>query len=124
LRVAVEGTPLTPLPLVVETAMYRIVQEALTNVIKHADASDVAIRLEHDSQTFRCVIRDNGSGFDVPAVLARRGPERGLGLMGIRERIAALGGTLRIQSGIGDGTELDVAIPVEALDGSRYPAGR
>lgn len=61
----------------------------------------------------RCSIEDDGIGFDVPAVLGRKG-ERGLGLVGIRERVEALGGTLEVKSQPGQGTELSIIIPLEA----------
>jgi signal transduction histidine kinase len=101
------------LPLVVETAIYRIVQEALANVTKHAGASHVTVRLWRDDRMSHCVIRDNGCGFDAATVLMKRDARRGLGLVGIQERVAALGGSLRIESGIGEGTEVNIAIPIE-----------
>jgi signal transduction histidine kinase len=118
----VEGSTEGALPLLVETELYRIVQEALTNVAKHAGATQAEVRVWRDGQTLRCVIRDNGTGFDVAAVLARRGTERGLGLPGIQERVAALGGALRIESTLGDGTELVISFPVENHDGDRHSA--
>jgi signal transduction histidine kinase len=109
----VEGSTDGSLPLLVETAVYRISQEALTNVARHAGATRVTIRLWRDGRMFRCLIRDDGAGFDVDAVLARRGTARGMGLPGIQERVAALGGALRIESAPGEGTELELSIPVE-----------
>jgi two-component system sensor histidine kinase UhpB len=124
LSVAVECDEGPPLPLVVETTVYRIVQESLTNAIKHARASQVAIGLSRGAKALRCVIRDNGRGFDVPSVLARRGAERGLGLAGILERVAALGGALHIGSAAGAGTQLDLTIPLETCDAAQRAAGR
>jgi signal transduction histidine kinase len=112
------------LPLVIETAIYRIVQEALTNVGKHARASQATVRVWQETHGLRCIVHDNGSGFDVSAVRARRGSDRGLGLIGIQERVAALGGTLQIDARVGKGTRLDIAIPIEASHVTRYPAGR
>lgn len=100
------------LPQAVETTLYRIVQEALNNVARHAEASSVAIRVWQDGKVIRASVRDDGIGFDVPSVLDRRG-ERGLGLMGIRERLRPLDGSLEIRSSPGGGTELLVAIPLE-----------
>lgn len=124
LSVTVECDEGPPLPLVIETTVYRIVQESLTNAIKHARASQVAIGLSRGAKALRCVIRDNGRGFDVPAVLARRGTERGLGLPGILERVAALGGALHIGSSAGAGTQLDITIPLETSDAAQRAAGR
>jgi signal transduction histidine kinase len=100
-------------PANVETALYRIVQEALTNVIRHARATNVKIHLIRDSKgTLRCAIRDDGVGFDVVTLLARK--ERGgLGLIGMRERLNAVGGTLQIHSEVRWGTELRIEIPAD-----------
>jgi signal transduction histidine kinase len=99
-------------PQKTETAMYRIVQEALTNIAKHAHAKSVEIRVARTVKHLECVVRDDGAGFDAPAVLAcmTRG---GLGLIGIRERLNAVGGTMQIESVAGKGTKLMVKIPVE-----------
>jgi signal transduction histidine kinase len=96
----------------IETAVYRIIQEALNNVTKHAQAKSVKIHLNRDGSNLRCAIRDDGRGFDVPAALARKG-QTGLGLIGIRERLNAVGGTLQLQSELGQSTELLVTIPME-----------
>jgi signal transduction histidine kinase len=97
----------------VETALYRIVQEALTNVIRHAGATNVRIQLTRDGRgNLCCSIRDDGVGFDVVSTLAQR-KKGGLGLIGIRERLNAVGGTLQIHSERGWGTELRVEIPAE-----------
>jgi len=109
----VEGSPGKRLPAPTETALYRIVQEALTNVTKHAQATLVTIRFVRDGRVLRCTIRDNGTGFDVLAVQARRGA-RGLGLIGIQERLNAVGGTLNVISTPGSGAELVISVPVEA----------
>jgi signal transduction histidine kinase len=97
----------------VENALYRIVQEALTNVVRHARASNVRIQLARDAKgSLHCGIRDDGVGFDVVTLLSRK--ERGgLGLIGIRERLNAVGGTLQIRSETGWGTELRIEIPAE-----------
>jgi signal transduction histidine kinase len=99
------------LPAQAEIALYRIIQEALTNAGKHARARNVLIQLERFGDQVRCRIRDDGVGFDVPAVLARRG-DTGLGLLGMQERINAVGGTLHIQSSPGEGTSFLIQIPI------------
>jgi signal transduction histidine kinase len=96
----------------VETVLYRIVQEALTNVAKHAHAKNVEIQLTNVAKNLHCVVHDDGVGFDAPSVLSCK-ERRGLGLVGIRERLMAVGGTLQIASRVGQGTELVVKIPVE-----------
>lgn len=111
--IAVDGSTMGRLPPQIETALYRIVQEALTNVTKHARSTRVNIRLGRKDRRVRCSVQDDGKGFDVDAVFGGRA-RRGLGLLGIRERVNALGGTLQITSAPRQGTELSVTIPVEA----------
>jgi PAS domain S-box-containing protein len=113
LQIAVEGSPDVRLPTPTETAVYRVVQEALTNVTKHARATHVAITIERSGRAVRWIVRDDGVGFDVPTVLGRRG-SRGLGLIGIQERLHGVGGTLEITSTPHGGTQLLISIPVEA----------
>ncbi len=112
LLIGVEGPEVGRFPTSIETALYRIVQEALSNVGKHARAHRVNIRLRRDAGAILCSIRDDGIGFDVPSVLAKKG-ERGIGLIGIRERLNPFKGTLQINSTPGQGTELCISIPLE-----------
>jgi signal transduction histidine kinase len=95
------------LPAEVETALYRIVQEALTNVIKHASARVVSVALTRQDGRVAVVIEDDGRGFDPDAQ-----PGEGLGLVGMRERIALLDGRLSIESGAGRGTTIAVEVPL------------
>lgn len=97
------------LPALIEASLYRIVQEALTNIAKHARASLIEIRLWQDDRV-HCAVRDDGIGFVIGQVLKTKG-ERGLGLVGIRERAVSLGGELTIRSLPGQGTELLVSVP-------------
>ena len=107
----------------VETALYRIVQEALNNATRHAQASRATIRLEQNGLLIRCLVSDDGIGFDVPVVLSRKG-RQGLGLIGIRERLNAIGGAYRIISAPGQGTTLQVEIPLEVQDATQDPVSR
>ena len=111
--VAVEGTIQGRLPTLVETALYRTVQEALTNMAKHARASRAEVRVERGDRKITCSVWDDGVGFDVSGVLNKRG-DRGLGLIGMMERLASLGGTLEINSAPAQGTELRITVPLEA----------
>lgn len=98
------------LPLAYETTIYRIVLEALTNVVKHAQADQVSLILERTDERVVTIIEDNGIGFDIePAI-----KEGKLGLLGMRERAALLGGTVAIESTPGSGTSVFVRIPLEA----------
>jgi len=96
------------LPPSVETAAYRVVQEALTNAVRHAEATSVGIVLEFRDKILRVVIEDNGKGFDPDAVGGGH-----LGLIGMRERLALLDGSLTVESAPGAGTSLFFQIPTE-----------
>jgi signal transduction histidine kinase len=100
------------LPSAVETALYRVVQEALTNAVKHAKANNIWIRAWKERLALRCSIRDDGAGFDSQRVQIEPG-RKGLGLIAMRERVSAIGGTLRIESCPGRGTELSIRVPLE-----------
>jgi signal transduction histidine kinase len=100
------------LPGAVETTLYRIVQEALTNAVKHAKASNVWIRTWRENVALCCSIRDDGRGFDPSEAQAVPG-RKGLGLIAVQERLSAIGGTFRIESRPGQGTELSVRVPLE-----------
>jgi signal transduction histidine kinase len=95
------------MPPDVETALYRIVQEALTNVVRHAQASRVEVLLERRRDKVRVVVRDDGVGFDPEC---EPGSEH-LGLIGIKERAVALGGTLTIDSTPNEQTSIRVEVP-------------
>lgn len=106
---AVPGRP----SATIETTLYRLVQEALTNAVKHAKASNVWIRARRENALLCCSIRDDGAGFDIRQV--QETPQRkGLGLIAMQERVTAIGGTLQIDSGPGHGTILSIRIPLEA----------
>jgi two-component system sensor histidine kinase UhpB len=109
----VEGSTQGRLDPVVETTIYRIVQEALANIGRHSRAGRGAIAVKREGRLLHCVIRDDGVGFDTSLLLPRDGRGPGLGLLGVRERIDALGGRMRIRSAPGVGTELSVAVPFE-----------
>lgn len=102
------------LPWTHETALYRIAQEALTNVFKHSMADRVSFILERRDDHVLAVVEDNGKGFDVQALQEISTEERNLGLLGMRERASLLGGTLAIESARGIGTSVFVRIPIAA----------
>jgi signal transduction histidine kinase len=103
------------LPPEIESAVYRIVQEALTNVAKHSGATHSSVLVERRDGHVIAIIEDDGCGFDTSIVSENRQRSGGgLGLLGIRERAALLGGTLEIESGPGGGgTTLYVRIPID-----------
>jgi signal transduction histidine kinase len=98
------------LPPPVETAVFRIVQEALTNVFKHAQATRVSVMLEYRYDELLIIVEDNGCGFQLDVPLSVKEPG-GLGLVGIRERVVLVGGKLNIESEPGSGATLAIRIP-------------
>jgi len=95
------------LPADVETTMYRIVQEALTNIAKHAGATRISILLARKIRAVVVVIEDDGEGFSPSDATA------GLGLAGMRERVTLLGGRLRVEASPGHGTTVAAEVPVQ-----------
>lgn len=95
-----------------ETALYRIVQEALTNVAKHSQASIAGVILEFRNSSVKAIVEDNGRGFEAEKIMSTRDDERGLGLLGMLERATLLGGKLSVESDPGKGTTVFVEIPV------------
>ena len=95
------------LPTDVETTMYRIVQEALTNIAKHAAATRISILLTRKERAVVVVVEDDGDGFDAAD------PTAGLGLAGMRERVTLLGGQLRIETSPGRGTTIAAEVPLQ-----------
>jgi signal transduction histidine kinase len=110
LRVTVQSSNGERLAPPLETALYRVVQEALTNINKHARAKSVKIRFRTSPQMVRCSIIDDGVGFHPGGAGARAGGA-GLGLPGIREKLQPLGGVLKIASAPGQGTKLVISVP-------------
>jgi signal transduction histidine kinase len=95
------------LPSEIETALYRIVQESLTNVVKHAHASSVSVLVTRKNGRVIAVIEDDGRGFDTAT-----GHDLGLGLVGMEERVALLNGRLQIESSAGSGTTVVAEVPL------------
>ncbi|PWB79767.1 MAG: hypothetical protein C3F08_05955 [Candidatus Methylomirabilota bacterium] len=113
LPITVDGSTEGRLPASIETAIYRVVQEGLNNATRHARAGSVSIQLQREDRQIRCAILDDGVGFNLSAVLAQAG-DRGLGLIGMQERLKALNGALQITSAPDQGTALRITIPLEA----------
>jgi two-component system, NarL family, sensor histidine kinase UhpB len=112
LPIHIEATVSGRLPSAVETALYRTVQEGLNNAVKHAKATAVWIRAWKENYVLCCSVRDDGLGFDSSQIHMLTG-RKGLGLIAMRERVSAIGGTLRIESRPGHGTELSIRLPLE-----------
>jgi PAS domain S-box-containing protein len=95
-----------------ETTIYRVVQEALTNVVRHANADQVKIQLLASGDALSASVVDNGQGFDVAAWTARQSEHQSLGLTGIQERVMLLDGRAEIVSQPGKGTRIQITLPV------------
>jgi signal transduction histidine kinase len=106
------------LPWEVATAVFRVIQEALTNVLKYAGATRVSVILENRGDHLFALVEDDGRGFDPDAVLAAPRALGGLGLVGMRERVTMLGGTFQIESSFGSGTTVFVRIPLPLTGGA------
>ncbi len=104
-----------PLPAVLEIACYRIVQEALTNVAKHAKASSVWVTLTCHKTHIELIIGDDGAGFNVQPTRAQATLGQSLGLLGMEERALLVGGRIEFESILGKGTEVKVLFPVEIV---------
>lgn len=117
LKIEVSGS-ITNVPRLVGTVLYRVVQEALSNVVRHAKAAEATVRLSIENEKVYCTVKDDGIGFKTPGqdqdvvIGTIHCPVNGLGLAGIHERVTALNGRCRISSCQNGGVELKVEIPL------------
>ena len=107
----------TRYPTDLESAVYRIVQEALTNAVKHGHAEHARLEIREDETAIRISVEDDGVGFDPAS------PTDGFGLLGMRERAELFGGTLEIESAAGNGTAVRAVVPVQAADDALRQVG-
>jgi signal transduction histidine kinase len=101
------------LPATVETTLYRVLQEALTNVWKHSGAKNVSVIMERHPEQVQLIVEDDGSGFDENDFSAETEPLR-FGLLGMRERVALIGGSFGLESAPGRGTTIYVRVPIRS----------
>ena len=94
----------------IELAVYRIAQESLANIEKHAEAQHVAMRLQHSHEEIVFVVQDDGKGFD-PAAINRKN-----GLLNLEQRVREIGGRIDIQTGLFQGTRIEAVIPLSRCD--------
>jgi len=111
MRVQVSSEVPDELPEEHKTCIYRVVQEALNNCARHAQASTVQVAVRSESSQIQLSVQDDGTGFDTARV-------RGMGLLGMEERVRHLGGTFEIDSKPGLGTRLEVKLPLAAMNGN------
>jgi signal transduction histidine kinase len=107
----IDGLDECRFPSYLETAVYRIVQEGLTNVMKHANAENVSVVVRYDGERLTAIVEDDGIGFSMQEVLSGKDINAGLGLFGMQERAVFIGGVLEIESSPGKGTTVYIKIP-------------
>jgi signal transduction histidine kinase len=105
--------PSKRLPQHLEVSLFRMVQEAVNNIARHADAHHAHIRLTFRESVASVRVTDDGRGFDAEAVLGLAVPVRSVGLLGMQERVRLLNGHLTIDSQPGTGTVISIEIPIE-----------
>jgi signal transduction histidine kinase len=98
----------------VELALYRMVQETLSNAVRHANASRISILISFSEQEVTLDVIDDGQGFEVPENLSAFSPGGHYGLLGLFERAELIGAKLRINSKLGEGTRIQVSLPVHS----------
>lgn len=106
-------------PKDVEVSLFRVVQESLNNIAKHARATQAAVALKQNGEDLTLTIWDNGRGFDPDAIMTSARADRGIGLIGMRERVHALGGDIVIRSAPKGGTTITVTVPLPARPSAR-----
>lgn len=136
LHVAIDGEEtIFPLDDDTKALLFEAVRELLFNVVKHADVNEALVRVHQDGQRLYVAVEDTGAGFDVDAVAWEHDPRQpGVGLFSVRERLAALGGDVTLKSVAGEGTRIELRVPLSAVGGdaaraiqtgrSRAPAAR
>src|SRR5262249_14453468 len=97
-----------------EINLYRVVQESVNNIVKHAGATAAAVLIRRDAYRLAIVIKDNGKGFELEQTLSDK--DRGFGLTGISERVRLLGGKESLQTAQGKGTQITITLDVEGAD--------
>ncbi len=102
-----------------EVTLFRVIQEATSNITRHARAKNVTIRLYFRNDSIRANIQDDGQGFDVGEAISTRDRPRGLGLLGMKERVELAKGKLNITSRSGGGTEIDIEIPDREVNNAK-----
>ena len=112
------------LPVVLATVCFRVAQEALTNIARHAAARNVWIEVHRMSRGLELTIRDDGAGFEVEAARERAAHGASLGLVGMEERVSLAGGTIDIDSTPGRGTEIRARFPLKVAHEADSPVAR
>ena len=101
------------LPPELKIAIFRVVQEAINNILRHANARNVIVSFRFEKSAIRIGVKDDGTGFDVENAINSKDRPRGLGIVGMKERIELFDGTFEIHSSHVGGTEIDIEIPLK-----------
>jgi signal transduction histidine kinase len=109
-NLAIEGE-MNDLPSDMEIAVYRMLQESLNNIKKHAEATQVNVLAKFTPRQVKLIVQDNGQGFEVPETVTDLATQGSFGVMGLHERAQLLGGTVTIISQPGDGTSVEIVLP-------------
>lgn len=117
IQCSIEAPGIRRLPAHLETALYRISQEALANVRKHSGAANTGVLLHATGESVTLTASDDGHGFDAELILKQR-PATSFGLAGMRERVELVGGTLTVRSAPGQGTQIRVTVPLSPMEGA------
>lgn len=104
------------LPAHLETTLFRVTQEAVNNILRHADAKNVSVRLQSRQGQICLDVKDDGHGFDMERVSGEALSKKQLGLLGIKERVSLVGGQVNVESALGSGTSVHVTIPLPGED--------
>lgn len=99
----------------IEITLYRVVQEAILNAVRHGNAEQITVLVNRNENTLRVMVEDDGVGFKPERVLDQS-PEKSLGILGMQERVELIGGTFNLESSPGEGTRVQVNVPVEKGD--------
>jgi two-component system sensor histidine kinase UhpB len=110
------GDQAPPLEPAVSITFYRLLQEALTNIARHANATQVRVAFQQDAEALTLTVEDNGDGFDYDATLAAQDRSKGIGILGMEERLKTVGGRLEIHSAPGKGTRLVAYVPLKETE--------
>lgn len=110
------GDHAPPLEPTVSITFYRLLQEALTNVARHANATQVRVAFQADAEVLKLTVEDNGDGFDYDATVAAQAKSKGIGILGMEERLKTVGGRLEVHSAPGKGTRLVGYVPLKEAE--------
>jgi signal transduction histidine kinase len=113
----IAGPLVEDVPPPIRIACFRLAQEAITNIVRHGDAKTFTVELSRPDTSLRLIVRDDGKGFDASAAKTRAEQGASLGLLGLRERAALAGGSARITSSPGNGTTVEIVLPLEIAEG-------